>query len=55
MEEHMLIKILPLNLVFINDKVKQSIRLEKLNKIAISQMRILNENDKNTENLPYKQ
>ena len=44
-----------LNSVFINDKVKQSIRLEKLNKIAISQMRILNENDKNNENLPYKQ
>ena len=44
-----------LNSVFINDKVKQSIGLEKLNKIAISQMRILNENDKNTENLPYKQ
>ena len=35
-----------LNSVFINEKLTQSIRLEKLNKIAISQMRILNENDK---------
>ena len=36
-----------LNSVFINDGLKQSLRLEKLNKIAISQMKILNENDKN--------
>ena len=35
-----------LNSVFINEKLTQSIRLEKLNKIAISQMRILNENEK---------
>lgn len=34
-----------LNSVFINDGLKQSIRLEKLNKIAISQMQILNESD----------
>ena len=34
-----------LNSVFINDKINQSIRLEKLNKIAISQMKILNESD----------
>ena len=30
-----------LNAVFINEGLKQNIRLEKLNKIAISQMRIL--------------
>ncbi len=35
-----------LNSVFINDGLKQSLRLERLNKIAISQMKILNENDK---------
>ena len=35
-----------LNSVFINDGIKQSLRLEKLNKIAISQMKILNESDK---------
>ena len=35
-----------LNSVFINDGIKQSLRLEKLNKIAISQMKILSENDK---------
>ena len=35
-----------LNSVFINDGLKQSLRLEKLNKIAISQMKILNESDK---------
>ena len=34
-----------LNSVFINDEINQSIRLEKLNKIAISQMKILNESD----------
>ena len=35
-----------LNSVFISDGLKQSSRLEKLNKIAISQMKILNESDK---------
>ena len=40
-----------LNSVFINDEINQSIRLERLNKIAISQMKILNESDKvNIEN-----
>ena len=34
-----------LNSVFINDGLKQSERLERLNKIAISQMQILNETD----------
>ena len=34
-----------LNSVFINDGLNQASRLEKLNKIAISQMKILNEND----------
>ena len=34
-----------LNSVFINDGLSQSIRLERLNKIAISQMRILNNSD----------
>ena len=34
-----------LNSVFINDGIKQSIRLERLNKIAISQMQILNNSD----------
>ena len=34
-----------LNSVFINDGLTQSIRLEKLNKIAISQMKILNDTD----------
>ena len=34
-----------LNSVFINDGLKQSVRLEKLNKIAISQMKILNNSD----------
>ncbi len=34
-----------LNSVFINEGLKQSERLEKLNKIAISQMRILNATD----------
>ncbi len=34
-----------LNSVFINEGLKQSERLEKLNKIAISQMQILNDND----------
>ena len=43
-----------LNSVFINDGLKQSLRLEKLNKIAISQMKILNENDiGNVENDKY--
>ena len=40
-----------LNSVFINDGLSQSIRLERLNKIAISQMKILSEGDKdNIEN-----
>ena len=34
-----------LNSVFINDGLSQSIRLERLNKIAISQMKILNNSD----------
>ena len=34
-----------LNSVFINDGLKQADRLERLNKIAISQMKILNESD----------
>mgnify|MGYP000747795551 FL=1 len=34
-----------LNSVFINEGFKQSERLEKLNKIAISQMKILNDTD----------
>lgn len=34
-----------INSVFINDGVNQSVRLERLNKIAISQMKILNNND----------
>lgn len=34
-----------LNSVFINEDLKQSKRLEKLNKIAISQMQILNDAD----------
>ena len=34
-----------LNSVFINDGLNQSIRLEQLNKIAISQMQILNNSD----------
>ena len=34
-----------LNSVFINEGLKQSQRLEKLNKIAISQMQILNDTD----------
>ena len=34
-----------LNSVFINDGLSQSIRLEQLNKIAISQMQILNNSD----------
>ena len=34
-----------LNSVFINDGLSQSIRLERLNKIAISQMQILNNSD----------
>ena len=36
-----------LNSVFINDGLNQSIRLERLNKIAISQMQILNNTDTN--------
>ena len=32
-----------LNAVFINDGLKQSERLEKLNKIAIQQMKVLND------------
>lgn len=34
-----------LNSVFINDGLKQSDRLERLNKIAISQIQILNNTD----------
>ena len=34
-----------INSVFINDGIIQSVRLERLNKIAISQMKILNNND----------
>ena len=34
-----------LNSVFIKEGLKQSERLEKLNKIAISQMQILNDTD----------
>ena len=34
-----------LNAVFINDGLKQSERLERLNKIAIYQIKILNESD----------
>ena len=34
-----------LNSVFISDGLNQSLRLERLNKIAISQIKILNEND----------
>ena len=34
-----------LNSVFINDGLNQSIRLERLNKIAISQMQVLNNSD----------
>ena len=37
-----------INSVFINDGLKQSLRLERLNKIAISQMKILNESDKSS-------
>ena len=39
-----------LNSVFINDELNQSMRLERLNKIAISQMKILNESDKDNKN-----
>lgn len=35
-----------LNSVFINDGLNQSVRLERLNKIAISQMKILNNSDR---------
>ena len=34
-----------LNSVFINDKISQPKRLERLNRIAISQMKILNNSD----------
>ena len=44
-----------LNSVLINDGLSQSIRLEQLNKIAISQMKILNNSDtillENNQNL----
>ena len=40
-----------LNSVFINEGIKQSKRLEKLNKIAISQMKILKDNELN--NIDY--
>ena len=44
-----------LNSVFINDGLSQSVRLERLNKIAISQMQILNNSDtillENNQNL----
>ena len=36
-----------LNSVFINEGLSQSIRLERLNKIAISQMKILNNSNTN--------
>ena len=38
-----------LNSVFISDGLSQSLRLERLNKIAISQMKILNESDKDSK------
>ena len=34
-----------LNTAFINNGLKQSVRLERLNKIAISQIKILNESN----------
>ena len=40
-----------LNSVFINDGLSQSIRLERLNKIAISQMKILNNSDDSQKSL----
>lgn len=40
-----LINLENLNSVFINEELKQSEKLEKLNKIAISQMKILNDTD----------
>ena len=40
-----------LNSVFINDGLSQSIRLERLNKIAISQMQILNNSDVSQKSL----
>ncbi len=39
-----------LNAIMINDNIPQSIRIEKLNKVAIQQLKIL-ENDKNLEEL----
>ena len=42
-----LINLENLNSVFINDGLKQAVRLERLNKIAISQMRILNNSSLN--------
>lgn len=39
-----------LNSVFINDEINQSKRLERLNIIAISQMKILNNSDKELQN-----
>ena len=39
-----------LNAIMINDNIPQSIRLEKLNKVAIQQLKIL-ENNKNLEEL----
>ena len=36
-----------LNSIYINEGLNQSIRLERLNKLAISQMQILNEHDIN--------
>ncbi|MBQ7729617.1 MAG: hypothetical protein IJT86_04615, partial [Spirochaetales bacterium] len=35
-----------LNAVFINEGIEQPERLEKLNRIAIQQMRVLEENDR---------
>ena len=42
-----------LNSVFINEGLKQSERLKKLNKIAISQMQILNDTDSATSSLSW--
>ena len=39
-----------LNAIMINDNIPQSIRIEKLNKVAIQQLEIL-ENNKNLEEL----
>ena len=46
----MLCNIENLNAIMINDNIPQSIRIEKLNKVAIQQLEIL-ENNKNLEEL----